>query len=111
METSLLTFATDLVDEGIETVLTNVQERAGAHEVTLAVAYHRARDICPDNPVRKVRYLEGGTVFFAPEPSRYEGLRLKPPPSGLVGPDNPLGAPSEPARPRHLPHTARRGSR
>jgi hypothetical protein len=102
METSLLTFATDLVDEGIETVLTNVQERAGAHEVTLAAAYHSARDIFPHNPVRKVRYLEGGTVFFAPEPSRYEGLRLKPHPSGLVGPDNPLGDLCEAAERRDM---------
>jgi len=102
METSLLAFATDLIDEGIETVLTNVQERAGVHEVTLAVAYHSARDIFPHNPVRKVRYLEGGTVFFAPEPSRYEGLRLKPHPSGLVGPDDPLGDLCEAAEGRDM---------
>jgi hypothetical protein len=91
MKTSLLVFATDLVDEGIETVLTNVQERAGADEVTLAVAYHSARDVFPHNPVRKVRYLEGGAVFFAPQWSRYKGLRLKPHPSELVGSDDPLG--------------------
>ena len=102
METSLLAFATDLVDEGIEKVLTNVQERAGVDEVTLAVAYHSARDLFPHNPVRKVRYLEGGTVFFAPEWSRYEGLRLKPHPSELVGSDDPLGDLCEAAEGRHM---------
>ena len=63
----MFAFATDLADEGLEVVLDNVQHRAGVEELTLAVAYHAARDIFPHNPVRKVRYLEGGTVFFRPD--------------------------------------------
>src|SRR5215213_415891 len=65
METSMLAFATDLYDEGLDTVLRNVQERAGVGGLTMAVAYHDARDLFPHNPVRKVRYLEGGAVFAA----------------------------------------------
>ena len=64
METSLFAFATDLHDEGLETVLGNLHDRAGVDGLTMAVAYHDARDLFPHNPVHKVRYLEGGAVFF-----------------------------------------------
>lgn len=78
MRGSFFLFATDLHDEGIEAVLDNIQGRAGLHGATLACAYHHARDIFPHNPVRKVRFLDGGTVFFRPEPRRYAGLRITP---------------------------------
>jgi hypothetical protein len=85
----MFAFATDLADEGIGFVLDNVQHRAGVDELTLAVAYHDARDIFPHSPSRKVRYLEGGAVFFRPDDSRYGGLR--PRVSGLAGRGDPLG--------------------
>ena len=53
----MLAFATDLRDEGTGTVLDNVQNRVGVDGLTMAVAYHDARDIFPHNPVSKVRYL------------------------------------------------------
>jgi hypothetical protein len=91
METSMLAFASDLCDEGFGTVLGNVQERAGVDGLTMAVAYHDARDIFPHNPVRKVRYLEGGAVFFQPEWSRYEDLSLRPHVAELARTSDPLG--------------------
>ena len=91
MQTSMLAFATDLQDEGIETVLGNVQERAGVGGLTMAVAYHDARDLFPHNPVHKVRYLEGGTVFFRPDAARYAGLRLQPRVAQLARAGDPLG--------------------
>lgn len=78
MRGAIFLFATDLHDEGPETVLDRVQGRAALHGVTLACAYHHARDIFPHNPVRKVRFLEGGTVFFRPDARRYAGLRIAP---------------------------------
>jgi hypothetical protein len=59
-------------------VLNNVAERAGAGGITLAAAYHHGRDIFPHNPVRKVQFLDGGAVFFRPEPARFLGLKLQP---------------------------------
>jgi hypothetical protein len=91
MDTSMLAFATDLYDEGLDTVLDNVQERAGVDGLTLAVAYHAARDLFPHNPVHKVRYLEGGAVFFRPDESRYEGLQLRPHVAELARAADPLG--------------------
>jgi hypothetical protein len=91
METSMLTFATDLHDEGLEVVLGNVQDWAGVNGVTMAVAYHDARDVFPHNPLHKVRYLEGGAVFFQPDESRYEGLQLRPRVAELAESSDPLG--------------------
>ena len=82
--TSIFAFATDLNDEGIEAVLDNIQHRAGLEGVSIAVAYHHGRDVFPHNPVRKVRFLEGGKVFFRPDPERYSGLRLRPQISDLA---------------------------
>src|SRR5215208_6696855 len=90
VETSLFTFATDLYDEGLETVLHNAQNRAGVSGLTMAVAYHDARDLFPHNPVHKVRYLEGGAVFFQPDESRYEGLQLQPRVADLARTVDPL---------------------
>jgi hypothetical protein len=59
-------------------VLDNISGRAGLGGVTMAAAYHHGRDIFPHNPVRKVHFLEGGAVFFQPDPSRYRGVGLEP---------------------------------
>ena len=83
MDTSIFCFATDLADEGLETVLDNVQERGGLGGVTVAAAYHEGRDVFPHNPVRKVRFLESGAVFFEPGPA-LRGVRLKPPVSEVA---------------------------
>ncbi len=87
----MFAFATDLHDEGLHTVLDNVQHRAGVDGLTMAVAYHDARDLFPHNPVHKVRYLEGGAVFFSPDEALYEGLRLQPHVSELARSGDPLG--------------------
>ena len=71
MRSSLLTFATDLLDEGLETVADNVQQRGGAGGITLASAYHDARDVFPHNPNRVVYFQEPGAVFFQPTPERF----------------------------------------
>jgi hypothetical protein len=80
----LFAFATDLVDEGMATVLDNIAGRAGLGGVTLAAAYHQGRDIFPHNPARKVHFLEGDRVFFRPDVDRYRGLKLQPRASRLV---------------------------
>ena len=66
MDTSIFCFATDLADEGVETVLDNVEHRGGLGGVTVAAAYHEGRDVFPHNPVRKVRFLESGASSSRP---------------------------------------------
>ena len=79
MDSSIFLFATDIRDEGLDAVLDNVQHRAGLGGITVAAAYHEARDIFPHNPVRKVRFLENGAIFFRPDPARWREIRLQPP--------------------------------
>ena len=50
----MFAFASDLRNEGVETVLDNVVERAGLGGVALAAAHHYGRDVFPHNPARKV---------------------------------------------------------
>jgi len=78
IDTSAFAFAGDLVDEGMGAVLDNIGGRAGLGGVTMAAAYHHGRDIFPHNPRRKVHFLEGGAVFFRPDPSRYKDAGLEP---------------------------------
>jgi hypothetical protein len=78
VNTSIFCFATDLADEGIEAVLDNVEHRGGLGGVTVAAAYHEGRDVFPHNPVRRVRFLESGAVFFPPGPA-LRAARLQPP--------------------------------
>ena len=70
----MFVFASDLRYEGIPGVRENVRARARVLGITVAVAYHWGRDIFPHNPVSKVRYLEGDSVCFRPETSRYRAL-------------------------------------
>jgi hypothetical protein len=79
MQSSIFAFATDLKDEGTGTVLDNIQHRGTLGGITIAAAYHEGRDVFPHNPVRKVRFLESGAVFFRPDEARWRGLRLRPP--------------------------------
>jgi len=83
--TSIFAFATDLAGEGVETVLENVQERAGLNGLSIAASYHEGRDVFPHNPVRKVRFLESGAAFFPLEVERWRGVRLRPPVSEAAG--------------------------
>ena len=64
-------------------MLDNVQERGGLGGVTVAAAYHDGRDVFPHNPVRKVRFLESGAVFFPPGPALRD-VRLQPPVSAAA---------------------------
>ncbi len=79
MQTSIFLFSTDVRDEGADIVLDNAQHRAGLGGVTVAAAYHEGRDVFPHNPVRKVRFLESGAIFFRPDPARWRDVRLQPP--------------------------------
>jgi hypothetical protein len=88
MKTSTFLFATDLVDEGFDTVLDRLQA-AHLDGLSMACNYHHSRDVFPHNPVHRVRYMQGG-VFFRPEPARYRKLRIQPDVPMWVQNDDPL---------------------
>lgn len=88
MKASTFLFATDLADEGIEVVLDRLQ-RSRLDGLSMACNYHHSRDVFPHNPVHRVRYMQGG-VFFQPERSRFNGLRIQPDVPDWVLDDDPL---------------------
>ena len=90
MNTSAFCFAGDLADEGIDTVLDNIQGRAGLGGVTMAAAYHASRDVFPHARTRRLRFQPGGEIFFRPDPARWRGLALQPRPSRLTQDSDPL---------------------
>ncbi|NKE66339.1 hypothetical protein RAMLITH_10950 [Ramlibacter sp. RBP-2] len=71
MDATIFVFGTDLLHEGWDTVLANVQERAGAGGIALAATYHDARDVFPHNPRFHVYRHQGDVAWFAPQRSRY----------------------------------------
>ena len=80
----MFAFATDIHGEGRDTVLDNLQHRAGVDAITLAAVYHDARDVFPHNPLRRVRFMEPGAAYFRPDPALYEDLAIQPRVSRLV---------------------------
>lgn len=89
LRAAAILFATDLLDEGFDSVVETVLERGGVDGLTMACTYHHSRDVFPHNPVRKVRYFEGG-AFFHPDPTRYAGLRLQPHVAAVAREQDPL---------------------
>jgi hypothetical protein len=78
LQTTAFAFPSDLADEGIGVVLDNLQHGAGLDGITPAFAYHAARDVFPHNPRRKIQLLDRGGLFFPPDRSLYERLRIEP---------------------------------
>src|SRR5438552_9436526 len=71
VESSLYTFAEDLRAEGTEQVLDRVLGY-GCDGLTVAAAYHRARDVTPHGPARVTLRRDG--VHFVPPPDLFDGL-------------------------------------
>jgi hypothetical protein len=72
LKSSAFVFGTDLLGEGYDAVLGNLQERGGLDGVALSATYHDARDVFPHNPRYHVHRHEGDVAWFAPQSRRYE---------------------------------------
>lgn len=102
MESSVLAFATDLLDEGADHFFGNLTERAQVGGVTLASVYHQARDVFPHNPLHAIRYLEPGAAYFQPDPAHWSGRRLRPKASTALGDRDPFAEAAAETRRRGL---------
>lgn len=88
--TSLFVFPHDVLDAGPDTVLDHAVGRAGVDGVSMAVAYHAARDIAPHGRAARIRTLEPGVAYFHPDRALYDGSPLVPPVSRLLDGGSPL---------------------
>ena len=71
MKSSMFVFGTDIVGEGVETVLDNVTGRATVDAISLSATYHNARDVFPHNPRYRVYRHEGDIAWFKPRQKLY----------------------------------------
>src|SRR5579872_3800828 len=78
MHRSMWTYAWDLLDLGIDATLQELRDRAGLNSVSLASSYHAGRFLQPRSPRRKAYFPEDGTIYFRPDPARWEGLAIQP---------------------------------
>jgi hypothetical protein len=76
MDSALYVFAEDLRGEGVDKVLDRVSSY-GVKGVTVAAAYHQARDVTPHGASRLTIRRDG--VHFVPPEDLFGGLRLMPP--------------------------------
>ncbi|MEU6354730.1 hypothetical protein ABZ896_36345 [Streptomyces sp. NPDC047072] len=77
MRSAMYTFVEDFRAEGTAAVLDRVLGTYGCDTVTVAAAYHRARDVTPHGPARVT--LRGDGVHFSPPADLFDEARLIPP--------------------------------
>ena len=76
-ETMMWMYPWDAQDEGVEPVLSAIQDRAGIDGVGLAVAYHSGMFLLPHNPRRKL-YFPQPSIYVEPDQARFRGLTIQP---------------------------------
>lgn len=72
MERSLWLYPWDIADLGAERVLTQADEW-GFNCISVAMSYHAGRLLMPANPLRKVMFLQDGSIYFEPDMTLYDG--------------------------------------
>lgn len=77
IQSSVFAGVEDLRGEGTDVVLDRIVNEFGATGVTVAAAYHRARDLTPHGSPRITIRHDG--VHFIPDDDLFGGLRLQPP--------------------------------
>lgn len=80
---SVWTYPWDLHDIGLEAALGRLAA-AGANMVSLATSYHAGRFLQPGNPRRRVYFPQDGTVYYRPDPTRWQGAAITPLMAGIV---------------------------
>ena len=89
---ALWTYPWDMLDLGLDTVVSDIRERAGANGISLATSYHAGRFLQPRSPRRKAYFPEDGTIYFRPDPARWEGLAIQPKVADLLADGDVLDA-------------------
>lgn len=85
MRLSMWTYPWDVQDLGLEAVERDLSERAGLDAISLATSYHAGRFLQPRSPRRKAYFPEDGTIYFHPDPARWDGVAIRPKVADVVG--------------------------
>jgi hypothetical protein len=85
MRRAMWTYPWDVLDLGLPAVAADLRDRAGLNGINLATSYHAGRFLQPRSPVRKSYFPEDGTIYFRPDPDRWDGHAIVPLVASLVG--------------------------
>jgi len=80
----------DILDEGIDPVLSYLAEDVGVDAIHLATTYHSVKMLLPHNPRRKMLCLDSSGAYFQPEEGFYATTPIKPVMSPWAKGSNPL---------------------
>lgn len=78
MRLAIWAYAWDILDVGFDAAVAEIAGRAGLNGINLATSYHAGRFLQARSPVRKSYFTEDGTIYFHPDPKRWEGRRVVP---------------------------------
>ena len=73
MYKGMYTYAWDLNEEGVDTVLERYRA-CGINTITMAASYHAGKFLRPHARKRRVYFPEDGTVYFLPRQERYGAI-------------------------------------
>lgn len=78
MRRAMWTYPWDVLDVGMDAVVADLRDRAGLNGINLATSYHAGRFFQPRSPRRKSYFPEDGTIYFTPDPKRWEDAAIVP---------------------------------
>lgn len=84
MRRAMWIYPWDVLDVGMPTLAADLRDRAGLDGINLATSYHAGRFVQARSPLRKSYFPEDGTIYFRPDPARWEGAALQPQVARLV---------------------------
>ncbi len=78
MRLAMWTYPWDVLDVGIDAAVADLRDRAGLNGINLATSYHAGRFFQPRSPLRKSYFPQDGTIYFRPDPRRWDGAAIVP---------------------------------
>jgi hypothetical protein len=85
MQLGMWTYPWDVLDVGLDAATRELRERGGLDRISLATTYHAGHFFQPRSPRRKVYFPEDGTIYFRPNPTRWQDRRVQPKVAAIVG--------------------------
>jgi hypothetical protein len=76
---SIWVYAWDLLDEGIDAALDQIQTRGGMTGINVAAIYHSGKFLHVHNPRRRVVFPQSGTLYYRPDTAWHGKQRIVPP--------------------------------
>lgn len=84
MRLAMWAYPWDVLDVGLDTAAADLRDRAGLNGINLATSYHAGRFFQPRSPLRKSYFPEDGTIYFQPDPKRWDGAVIRPQVAAMV---------------------------